>query len=230
MPPERRAVLLLLGLAVAGQGVRTWLGRPDDPPGQVTLLPADTTGALARQRARSAQVGRPLAPGERIDLDRAPADEIARLPRVGLTLAKTILADRAAHGPFGSLQGLDRVAGVGPGLLAAIGDRVAFSGGTDGQTDRGTAVTMPTLPLGTAGMVDPSVRLSVRPSDSPTINLNSADSAAFETLPGIGPFMAARIVAFRQKHGPFTTVQDLTKVGGIGPATLAKVRERVVVE
>jgi competence ComEA-like helix-hairpin-helix protein len=223
-------VLLLLGLAVAGQGVRTWLGRPDDPPGQVTLLPPDTTGALARQRARSLQVGRPLAPGERIDLDRAPADEIARLPRIGLTLAKAIVADRAAHGPFGSLQGLDRVAGVGPGLLGAIGERASFSGVTDGQTDRRSAVAMSTSPLAASGAVDSSVRLTVRPSLSPTLNLNSADSAAFETLPGIGPFMAGRIVAYRKKHGPFTSVQDLTKVGGIGPVTLAKVREKVVVE
>ena len=230
MPPERRAVLLLLGLAVAGQGVRTWLGRPDDPPGQVTLLPADTAGALSRQRARSVRLVDHSPFKERIDLDEAPADDIARLPRVGLTLAKTIVADRAAHGPFGSLQGLDRVAGVGPGLLAAIGERASFSGVTDGQADRRSAVAMPSSPSATSGAVGSSARLTDRPSVRPTLNLNSADSAAFETLPGIGPFMAGRIVAYRLKHGPFTTVEELTKVGGIGPATLAKVREKMVVE
>ena len=145
---------------------------------------------------------RPLAPGEMIDLDKASVDDIARLPRVGRTLAKTIKADRDARGPFGSLQGLDRVPGVGPGLLAVLSPHVVFSG-------------------------RPTVELSVHHG---TLNINAADSAAFERLAGIGPYMAGRIVAYRNRHGSFDTVDDLLKVGGIGPATLAKVRESLAVQ
>ena len=58
---------------------------------------------------------RPLAPGELVDADLASPAELARLPRVGLALAKVLVADRQAKGPFGSLEGLDRVPGIGPG-------------------------------------------------------------------------------------------------------------------
>src|SRR5918999_3372002 len=116
MPPaEQRALLLLLALAVAGQGVRYVLTRPGEPPGQVQLLATLAPGSPLAQRDSAMRQDRPLDPGERIDVDRASAQELARLPKIGPRLAKVILADRAAHGPFGSLESLDRVAGVGPG-------------------------------------------------------------------------------------------------------------------
>ncbi len=69
---------------------------------------------------RAAQLSRPLAPGERIDLDHADVTEITRLPRIGPALAQRIVAWRAQHGAFGSLERLDSVPGIGPKLLDAI--------------------------------------------------------------------------------------------------------------
>ena len=112
---ERRALLLLLGLGLAGQVVRWWATRPDEAPGQIELLEALPPKSPLAHRDSIAALTRPLGPGERIDADRAGAGELARLPRVGLALAKTIVADRQNHGTFGSLQGLDRVPGIGPG-------------------------------------------------------------------------------------------------------------------
>ena len=126
-PTERRALLMLLALGLAGQGVRWWVGRPGEPPGQVELLAALPPKSPLAHRDSVLALARPLEPGERIDADRATAPELARLPRVGLALAKTIVAEREAKGPFGSLQGLDRVPGIGPGLLAAIAPHVTFS-------------------------------------------------------------------------------------------------------
>ncbi len=48
------------------------------------------------------------------------------------------------------------------------------------------------------------------------ININTADIALLDTLPGIGPALAARIVTYREEHGPFTVVSQLTMVSGIG--------------
>jgi competence protein ComEA len=62
------------------------------------------------------------------------------------------------------------------------------------------------------------------------VNLNSATAAELETLPFIGPGLALRIVAFREKHGRFPAVDSLVRVPGIGPSVLAKVRDRVEVE
>jgi competence protein ComEA len=54
------------------------------------------------------------------------------------------------------------------------------------------------------------------------INVNAADAAALCELPGIGPSLAGRIVAYRDAHGPFEKAEDLTAVEGIGPATVEK--------
>jgi competence protein ComEA len=62
------------------------------------------------------------------------------------------------------------------------------------------------------------------------VNLNTATAGELEGLPFIGPYMAQQIVAFRERHGPFAAVDSLVRVPGIGPSTLSKVRERVVVE
>ncbi|HUV87074.1 MAG TPA: helix-hairpin-helix domain-containing protein [bacterium] len=55
------------------------------------------------------------------------------------------------------------------------------------------------------------------------INVNAADAAALCALPGIGPAYAARVVAYRESHGPFEKPEDLAKVKGIGPATVEKI-------
>ena len=56
------------------------------------------------------------------------------------------------------------------------------------------------------------------------LDLNSADAAALDALPGIGPVLAARIVAWRTEHGRFSTVEELAEVSGIGPALLDGLR------
>ncbi len=56
------------------------------------------------------------------------------------------------------------------------------------------------------------------------ININSATAKEFERLHGIGPQIAGRIVAYREKNGAFKRVDDITKVRGIGPKTLERLR------
>lgn len=67
------------------------------------------------------------------------------------------------------------------------------------------------------------------PAGGGLVNLNTADEATLDTLPGIGPALAARIVAWRTDNGPFASVDELDEVSGIGPAMLAKVRDLVTV-
>jgi len=57
-----------------------------------------------------------------------------------------------------------------------------------------------------------------------TVSLNSADPAALEAVPGIGPVKAAAIVAHRETNGPFADLAELLEVNGIGPATLEAIR------
>jgi len=65
-------------------------------------------------------------------------------------------------------------------------------------------------------------------SDS-RVNLNTADAAALDTLPRIGPAMAARILTWRESNGPFVTIDDLRNVAGIGDATFEGLRELITV-
>ena len=62
------------------------------------------------------------------------------------------------------------------------------------------------------------------------LNVNTADQAALEELPGIGPALAGRILAFKEAHGPFKNLSELDAVSGIGPAMLGNLRDLVVFE
>ncbi|MCA1783168.1 MAG: ComEA family DNA-binding protein [Intrasporangiaceae bacterium] len=59
------------------------------------------------------------------------------------------------------------------------------------------------------------------------IDLNSADASALDSLPGVGPVLAERIIAWRSEHGRFTSVDELGEVSGIGDKLLSQMRDRV---
>ncbi len=59
------------------------------------------------------------------------------------------------------------------------------------------------------------------------VHINSADQAALETIPGVGPVTATAIVQYRDEIGSFTSIDELIDVDGIGPATLEAIRPYV---
>jgi competence protein ComEA len=62
------------------------------------------------------------------------------------------------------------------------------------------------------------------------VNINTADLKTLESLPGIGPVMAQRIVDYRQAHGPFANIEDVMEVSGIGPSTFEKMRALITTQ
>ena len=66
-------------------------------------------------------------------------------------------------------------------------------------------------------------------SSADLIDLNKASVELLETLPGIGPVRAGAIVADRELNGPFRTVEEITRVQGIGPSTYTSIRDLVTV-
>jgi competence protein ComEA len=67
------------------------------------------------------------------------------------------------------------------------------------------------------------------PGGAGLINLNRATAAELEELPGIGPVLAERIMAFREANGGFRSVEDLQRVSGIGEKTFAALKDLVTV-
>ena len=93
------------------------------------------------------------------------------------------------------------------------------------SSDVGQAIATTPSP---AASPQPSVRRSA-PSDGSRININTATFQELQTVRGIGPTMAQRIIEYRQTSGRFATIDDLTNVKGIGEKTLEKIRHLVVV-
>jgi competence protein ComEA len=61
------------------------------------------------------------------------------------------------------------------------------------------------------------------------LNINTADYADLVRLPGIGPVLAGRIMEYRDRHGPFTAIDSLIRVSGIGAVKLEKIRPLIII-
>ncbi|WP_217184222.1 ComEA family DNA-binding protein [Streptomyces sp. AC495_CC817] len=143
----------------------------------------------------------------------------------------------ATAGPAGELYVHVLGAVERPGLYvldldARLVDAVAAAGGTTDDADLAGVNLARTLSDGEQ-IVVPALGGSVTepgaaaaPADD-RVDLNSADQAALESLPRIGPALAERIISWREENGRFRSVDDLLAVPGIGEKLLAGLRDGV---
>ena len=75
----------------------------------------------------------------------------------------------------------------------------------------------------------PNLPVSSITTPSSQININTVKASELESLPGIGPSLAGKIIEFRQQNGPFMSIEDLLNVPGIGPAKLEQIQNLIVV-
>ena len=156
-----------------------------------------------------------------VNINTASQSELESLPGIGPSKAAAILQHRSDFGPFQTVEQLDDVPGIGPATLESL------------------------RPFVSLGPVDPNAEVIVRSpgprledADDDTapafagglININTASGAQLEELPGIGPAKAAAILDHRDSFGAFEACDQLLDVSGIGPATLAGLRDRCTVE
>ncbi len=99
-------------------------------------LPAPPAPPAPQSNPRTSNVERPTS---RIDLDTDSALVIESLPRIGPALAARIVANRDSFGAFGSLDGLQRVRGIGPAMAKILKDLVVFSGVARSDAPSGAA-------------------------------------------------------------------------------------------
>ena len=90
-------------------------------------------------------------------------------------------------------------------------------------------MTVGSAPAGAAGQQAPAKQAAPRATEAGPVDVNTASVADLEAVPGIGKSLAARIVEFREKNGPFSRVDDLIKVRGVGEKSLERLRPHLTV-
>lgn len=106
---------------------------------------------------------------------------------------------------------------------------------TPSATPAPTDTPAPTITVGpgTATPTPLPTTTAPRPTAGPTpgalININTASQTELETLPRIGPSIAARIIEYRTANGPFAAIEAIMNVKGIGPATFAQIKDYITV-
>ncbi|HUH12108.1 MAG TPA: ComEA family DNA-binding protein [Longimicrobiales bacterium] len=217
---ERRALGFVALLLFLSAGARIAARAPADLATTAAAADLDSLTAASRaERERAAARSRPLAAGERLDPNRASATELDRLPGIGPAVAGRIVAAREAGAVFTRAEDLAAVKGIGPATVKRVAPHLDFSRvvavGSGGRPGPGGAAAR--TGGGQSG-----------PGGGPApVDVNRAAPAELETLPGIGPALAGRMVAFRDSAGPFRSLQELARVPGIGPRTLERLAGRV---
>ena len=138
---ERKALLFFAAVALLGAGWRVVRAASAPEPAaeeraalEAQIAAVDSVRAGRHRTPRGASLPRakrapraPPAAPEPINVDEASAAQLESLPRIGPALAKRIVEDREANGPFGSLEELQRVKGIGPAMARMLAPRVTFS-------------------------------------------------------------------------------------------------------
>ncbi|HSG78691.1 MAG TPA: helix-hairpin-helix domain-containing protein [Acidimicrobiia bacterium] len=122
-----------------------------------------------------------------------------------------------------------------PGLIeivpeARVADAVAAAGGATPDADLSSLNLAGPVVDGARVVVPARGSTAARPAGGEgPIRVNQATAEELERIPGVGPVLAERIVAHREAHGPFSVVEDLLDVPGIGEGKLAAIRDDVAV-
>jgi competence protein ComEA len=203
---------------------------------------ADATGTSPARIGGGAAVA-VLAAVAGLWLLRPPPDP----PEAALPFASTTVASPPTSSTSVPDVLVVHVAGavVSPGLHelpagSRVADAIAAAGGLTPAADASRINLAAPVADGervyvlAVGEQEPAVAVGSSPSgdgDAPVgpVNLNTADAEALDALPGVGPATAAAIIDHREKVGPFTAVDQLLDVPGIGDAKLEALRDLVTV-
>nr|XP_056713496.1 endonuclease/exonuclease/phosphatase family domain-containing protein 1 [Euleptes europaea] len=179
-------------------------------------IPRDPSD-LCRSRKFSAacNFGHMLVNQERLNINTAAEEELMTLPGVTRAVARSIVEYRQYIGGFKKVEDLALVSGVGAARLEQVKCEICVGG------KGGSAQHSPT-----------SLRRDPNPDPlgAAKVNVNTATPAQLMSIRGLTEKMAQGIVACRQEHGPFKSIEDLVKVGCVNSSFLDRIRTQVCAE
>ncbi len=97
---------------------------------------------------------------------------------------------------------------------------IPFKDGETAQESGGDALVLP------GATEEPAVS----EDSGEKININTASAEELDTLPGVGPTIAQRIIDYRTENGPFQTIEDIMNVSGIGPSTFDNIKDLIIAQ
>ena len=133
---------------------------------------------------------------------------------------------RAEPAPAGGIRAAPAPAGGDGADPAWTGQSIAGARAGDGQQPGGHVTDPPAVPRQSDSgyPADQVSAKSASSNDGLHVPVNTAPASELQKLPGIGPKLAAEIIAYRKQSGPFANVEQLLEVKGIGPAKLGRLR------
>lgn len=211
--PDMRLVALVAAVALAvAVGVFIFLVRPS---GGVVVQRASDTAPVTQENQGIAQTNQAALTSEPNAIVVHVDGAVASPGVYELAIASPRVRD-AVDAAGGLAQGADTSS---INLALPLGDgqkvHVPFEGeaaGAEADSSGGDAV------IGSVSSSMPSL-----------VNINSATAEELDSLPGVGPSTAAAIVEDRDANGPFSSVEDLMRVSGIGEKKFAKLRDHICV-
>ncbi len=252
-PGRRGAVLLTVVAAVAAvvAAVGVWRDRPETRPVQPVALAPATNGAstgpasahpapAAGSNGARASPAAGTAPTTATSTTSTSTPSTLYVSVTGLVhkpgLVRLPPGSRVADAieAAGGVTQDGDVTGMNLAALLSDGDSVVVGGGPAGGLSGTVSGTVRTVTGAVSGPGSAGGNGTAQaPGGSATVatpvNLNQADQAALESLPGVGPVMAGNILSWREEHGSFTSVEQLQEISGIGPTRYAQLAPLVTV-
>lgn len=213
---------------------RSWLPGPAafDPGRRGVRVLAVVTAVVALAAAgwawRSRPQTEPVAAETAIEASGTPTTDPAGGPGAGDAELVVAVAGRVRQPGLVRLPAGARVADALAGAGGALpGVDVSLLNLARKVTDGELILVGVSAPPGQPGAGAPIA--GVPGAGDGKINLNTADVGQLDTLPGVGPVLAQRIIDHREQHGPFRSVSDLRRVSGIGEARYQELKDLVTV-
>jgi competence protein ComEA len=211
---------------------------PDDDPAAPAAVLAVPAGLLAAVDPRR-RGARALALVAAVVVVVAATLAWWSRPRVEPVAAATEAASAPAAGPASPAVIVVAIAGrvVRPGLVrlppgSRVADAIEAAGGVLPGTDMSYVNLARKLVDGeliVIGATPPPDQPGAGGQPAGPVNLNTATLAQLDTLPGVGPVLAGRIIDYRTKHGGFHSVSELRQVEGVGDARYEQLKDLVTV-